>query len=121
MAKFPLQIAVYSDGADLEQMLDMTVGHDWRPPVVDTVATDGTGVDDLWAAIRSHQDAARASGRLERERAERVAVELRRILARRLIEAAEARADGEVFDALCAQVVAGEVDPWEAVDQLLPE
>jgi LAO/AO transport system kinase len=106
---------------DLEQMLDMTVGHDWRPPVVDTVATDGTGVEDLWAAITAHQEDARSSGRLERERADRVKVELRRILARRLIEAAEARADGEAFEALCDRVVAGEVDPWEAVDQLLPE
>ncbi|HYF45756.1 MAG TPA: methylmalonyl Co-A mutase-associated GTPase MeaB, partial [Acidimicrobiales bacterium] len=104
---------------DLEQMLDMTVGQDWRPPVVDTVATDGAGVDDLWAAVTAHQEAARASGRLERERAERVKVELRRILARRLIEEAERRADGEVFDRLCEQVVTGGVDPWEAVDQLL--
>jgi LAO/AO transport system kinase len=106
---------------DLEQMLDMTVGHDWRPPVVDTVATDGVGVDELWAAIRAHQEAAEASGRLAQDRADRVKVELRRILARRLIEQAEARADGDVFDALCAQVVDGRVDPWEAVDRLLAE
>jgi LAO/AO transport system kinase len=104
---------------DLEQMLDMTADRGWRPPVVDTVATDGTGVDDLWAAIRAHQEAAVASGRLAQERADRVKVEVRRILARRLVEAAEARADGDDFDALCAGIVAGELDPWEAVDQLL--
>ena len=97
------------------------MGRDWRPPVVDTVATEGTGVEDLWAAIGRHRDAAMASGRLAQERADRVKVELRRILARRLIEAAEAKADGEAFDALSARVVAGEVDPWEAVDQLLAE
>ena len=103
-------------------MLDMTVGQDWRPPIVDTVATDGTGVDDLWAAITAHQDDARASGRLERERADRVKVELRRILARRLIEAGRApRPTGRSFDALCDRVVAGEVDPWEAVDELLAD
>jgi len=106
---------------DLEQMLDMTVGQDWRPPIVDTVATEGTGVDDLWSAITAHQEAARASGRLEQERAERIKVELRRILARRLIEEAERRTDGEVFDRLCEQVVGGGVDPWEAVDRLLAD
>jgi LAO/AO transport system kinase len=106
---------------DLEQMLDMTVGRDWRPPVVDTVATEGTGVDDLWAAIVAHQDEARSSGALDRDRADRVRIEVRRILARRLIEAAEAKAEGEGFDALCADVVAGELDPWQAVDQLLGE
>ena len=106
---------------DLEQMLDMTMGRDWRPPVVDTVATEGTGVEDLWDAIGRHRDAAMASGRLAQERADRVKVELRRILARRLIEAAESKAEGEAFDALSARVVAGEVDPWEAVDLLLAE
>ncbi len=80
---------------DLEQMLDMSVHGDWRPPVVDTVATDGTGVADLWAAILAHRDAMIATGRLDRERAERVRVEVRRILARRLIEQAEARAVGD--------------------------
>jgi LAO/AO transport system kinase len=106
---------------DLEQMLDMTVGHDWRPPVVDTIATDGTGVPELWAAIEAHQAEQQASGRLERERAARVRVELRRILARRLIEEAEDRADGEGFEAACSAVGRGEIDPWEAVDRLLAE
>ena len=92
---------------DLEQMLDMSATGDWRPPVVDAVALDGTGVADLWAAILAHRDAMVASGRLDRDRADRVRVELRRILARRLIEQAEARAHGEAFDAVCAAVVAG--------------
>lgn len=104
---------------DLEGMLDMTVGSSWRPPVVDTVATDGTGVDDLWAAIVAHRDAQVASGRLAVERAARTRVELTRILARRLIEEAEARTEGEAFEAALAAVLAGAADPWEAVDGLL--
>ena len=106
---------------DLEQMLDMSAQGDWRPPVVDTVATDGTGVAHLWAAVLAHRDAMTANGRLDRERAERVRVEVRRILARRLIEQAEARAVGDAFDAACAAVVAGAVDPWEAADRLLAD
>jgi len=106
---------------DLEQMLDMSATGEWRPPVVDTVATDGTGVAELWATILAHRDAMVASGSLTRDRAHRVRIEVRRILARRLIEAAEARAQGEDFDAICATVVAGELDPWEAADRLLAE
>ncbi len=106
---------------DLEQMLDMSASRDWRPRVVDTVATEGTGVPDLWASILAHREAMTASGRLERERADRVRVEIRRILARRLIEQAEARASGDGFDRVCAAVVAGEVDPWEAADRLLAD
>ena len=106
---------------DLEQMLDMSATGNWRPPVVDTVATEGTGVDELWATVLAHRDAMAASGRLARDRADRVRIEVRRILARRLIEQAEARAAGEDFDAVCAAVVAGEMDPWEAADRLLAD
>jgi LAO/AO transport system kinase len=102
-------------------MLDMTGARDWRPPVIDTVATDGAGVTELWAAILAHQTAQAASGSLAIERADRVRIELSRILARRLLEQAEARTQGEGFDAVCAQVVAGEIDPWEAAERLLAD
>ncbi len=104
---------------DLEQMLDMSATGDWRPPVVDAVALDGTGVTELWTAVLAHRDAMVAGGHLARERAERVRVEIRRILARRLLEQAEARTAGDAFDAVCAAVVAGTIDPWEATDLLL--
>jgi GTPase len=105
---------------DLEQMLDMTSGRDWRPPIVDTVALEGTGVTDLWAAILAHRAELEATGELARDRADRVRIELRRILARRLIEQAEAAADGDAFEAACQAVIDGRVDPWEAADGLLP-
>ena len=40
---------------DLEQMLDLSALGDWRPPVVDTTATSGGGVEDLWAEIARHR------------------------------------------------------------------
>ena len=57
---------------------------DWRPPVVETVAADGEGVDELWAEVARHRaylvdgglPGARRAGRLERE--------LRRVLVARL-------------------------------------
>ena len=38
---------------DLAQMLDLGAARDWRPPIVRTVATDGEGVDELWARSAS--------------------------------------------------------------------
>lgn len=108
---------------DLEAMLDLTgafaVAGAWRPPVVDTSATEGTGVADLWAAVLAHRDHLVGSGRLDAERAARARVELARIVARRLLEEAEARSEGPAFDAALAEVVAGTLDPWEAADRLL--
>ena len=40
---------------DLEPMLDLTQLGEWRPPIVETVASTGDGVDDLWTAIGDHR------------------------------------------------------------------
>jgi LAO/AO transport system kinase len=39
---------------DLEYMLDLAPDGGWRPPIIRTVATDGTGLDQLLAAIDDH-------------------------------------------------------------------
>ncbi len=69
---------------DLEQMLDAGqargagIGPAWRPPVVPTVATDGTGIDGLWSATESHRDWLMATGDLERQRGLRMRHEIGR-------------------------------------------
>src|SRR5690348_10454562 len=40
---------------DLKAMLDMSAVKDWRPPVVETVATTGSGIDELWDALAEHR------------------------------------------------------------------
>ena len=39
---------------DLETMLAMGPHRAWQPPVVETVATEGTGLDGLWEHLRAH-------------------------------------------------------------------
>ena len=39
---------------DLETMIAMGPGRGWRPPVVETVATDARGLDQLWAQLEAH-------------------------------------------------------------------
>ena len=66
---------------DLEQMLDLARPGSWRPEIVDTTATAGDGVAELWAAVARHRDHLRSSGQLVARRADRLAQELRRVLA----------------------------------------
>ena len=40
---------------DLEVMLAMGPVRSWEPPVLETVATKGVGVDRLWRAVEAHQ------------------------------------------------------------------
>src|SRR3990170_1950541 len=49
---------------ELKQMLDMSDA-DWRPEVIETVATKGEGIDELWAAIEKHRAWQEEHGTLE--------------------------------------------------------
>jgi len=91
----------------------------WRPPIVSTVATTGEGVDELWLAIRRHQEWADATGARDERRAQRVTSELHRILAARLMARATEVGSGADFAALRADVLARRLDPWSAADRLL--
>jgi LAO/AO transport system kinase len=110
---------------DLEAMLALSgagrAGGGWRPPIVETVATTGLGVDALWAAVGSHREWAEESGEAERRRAERSASELRRILAARLLARATDLSDGSAFRRLLDDVLARRLDPWSAADRLLDD
>jgi LAO/AO transport system kinase len=105
---------------DLERMLDLTGVEGWRPPVVATVAAEGTGVDALWSAVDEHRRRLTGSGELERRRTARVADELTEIVAALLRERAKVAA-GEHLDRLAVAVAAREVDPWTAAEELLPD
>ena len=39
---------------DLETMIAMGPGRSWRPPVVETVATESRGLDELWEHLQAH-------------------------------------------------------------------
>ncbi|MEO5901538.1 MAG: methylmalonyl Co-A mutase-associated GTPase MeaB [Ilumatobacteraceae bacterium] len=106
--------------ADLEMMIDLADrAHDgWRPPVVNCVATNGTGIADVWDAVLAHRTAITTSGELDRRRAARRLDTLRRIVMRRLEQRAQ-DAVGAAWSEIESAVAAGTRDPWSASDDLL--
>lgn len=103
---------------DLEQMLDMSAPGPWRPPVVETVATEAKGVEQLWEEIGRHQGHLAADGSLERQRRLRLEREFRAVLGARI-----EREVGRILDSggpdLVEDVVEHRLDPYEAADRLL--
>jgi LAO/AO transport system kinase len=92
----------------------------WRIPVLATQAINGTGLPELWQAIREHHQASLASGELARRRSERRREEL---IARVEYEVrkrltAGARTDPELAHYFEA-VGAGTLDPHTASHQIL--
>ena len=106
---------------DLEQMLDLARPGAWRPEIVDTTATAGEGVGDLWAAVARHRAPPRGRGQLAARRSDRLAQELRRVLLARSEARIDELAAGEEFATAVKALAAGELDPYRAADRLLAE
>jgi LAO/AO transport system kinase len=104
---------------DLELMLELAGERDWRPPIVEAVATDGRGVDELWDAVLAHRRFLETDGRLDRRREARLRDELRAIVHERLGARVEDVCSGARFDELVAKVACHEIDPHAAADELL--
>src|SRR4051794_16136894 len=115
------------DGADatvrdLRHMLSTGERRDaeqWLPPIVKTVASRNEGIDELVAAIDKHRDWLGASGRLDAKRRLRAADEIEAIAGTALRDRMGDLRDGAVLDSLAARVVAGEIDPYAAADELV--
>jgi LAO/AO transport system kinase len=106
---------------DLESMLALGAHREHTPPILETVATTGAGVAELWAAIGDHRRHLEESGELERRRAARAEEELREVVAARLLEQAAALCAGRPWDEARAAVASRAADPWAAAEALLAE
>ncbi len=104
---------------DLEQMLEMSAPGDWRPPILETVAATGEGVDTLWSEIGRHQTYLDRAGLLERIRAERLRREFRRVLRARIEAEIDRLSALERFTELDDAVVEHRLDPYAAAEELL--
>jgi LAO/AO transport system kinase len=106
---------------DLRGMLEMGPGRDesWTPPVVVTSAAEGTGIDELWEAIRLHEAHLRSEGRLEARRRERFSFEIREIVGERLKAHLEEAAGPRVLEELTQEVLDRKLDPYSAAQELL--
>ncbi|MFC6973944.1 methylmalonyl Co-A mutase-associated GTPase MeaB [Halomicroarcula sp. GCM10025709] len=93
---------------------------DWDPPIVETVANRGDGVEAFLDALASHADYLDRSGRHEHQARERYAAEIRTLLredANGLLSAELDRRGG--LDGFVDDVVDRETDPYSVVDELL--
>jgi LAO/AO transport system kinase len=103
---------------ELDQMLDLGPRRPWRPPVIETVATEARGVDELWSALKAHRTHQEASGELERRRHGRIAREISDLAAER-VRARLERDSAAVLEDLVARVDRRELSPRAAAEGLL--
>ena len=102
--------------ADLNRMLDVGPARGWRPPVVTTIATDGTGLGELLTAIAAHRRHLTETGALHQSRRDRAVREIEAAVRAGLRRRAAIDRAG---DATLDRVVAREIDPWSAAESVI--
>jgi GTPase len=109
--------------ADLKTMLTLGGAEErrrrWKPPVLETVATAGTGVDKVWEACQQHRQVLDADERMGRSR-NRLREEVVEAVQRRIGEyvGEELSRDGSMESVLAA-VLRREIDPRAAAQQIV--
>jgi len=108
---------------DLEYMLDLgPAAHDpsrWRAPIVSTTATDGTGIEELAAAIEGHRSWMTEHGELERRRVHRLRDEVRSHAMALFADATDERLASAEGVALLDEVTRRRLTPAAAARTLL--
>ncbi|MGH2705602.1 MAG: methylmalonyl Co-A mutase-associated GTPase MeaB [Actinomycetota bacterium] len=102
----------------LEQSIALGPHTPWRPPLIETVATEGSGLESLWEAIAAHRAHLERSGELGTRRRRRIAQEIAGRCAASLRRRVELEGQ-DTLESLAERVAARELDPREAGRRLL--
>ncbi len=94
-------------------------GSVWKAPIVKTVASKGVGIDDLVAKIDEHWEWMNTSGQREQRRQRRAESEIEAITLEQVRERISDVRGGDALPELAKRVVAGEIDPYTAADELV--
>ncbi len=104
---------------ELKMALGLGPQSGWRPPVLTTIATTGSGVPDMLTAIADHRAYLNTTGGLLVRRRARWRREVVRIAEARLRAQYLERAMAARLEGLVDRVASGVLDPYAAAEQLL--
>jgi LAO/AO transport system kinase len=105
---------------DLEQMLDLGGAKEWRPLILETVATANTGTEELWEAVVAHRTFIE-SGRLDEHRRTRMRAELDKVITATVRSRIGALGHGAAYEEQIDALLSGTTDPYRAAETLLSE
>jgi LAO/AO transport system kinase len=100
----------------LDQTLEIPV---WLPPVQRTVATEGTGITELYQAITRHRLYLEESGEWQSRERERLQSELDALLQAALVTRWRQQVPGDIYQSMLGKLIQRSISPWQAVAALL--
>lgn len=95
---------------------------EWTPPIVETQALSGQGIDRLWESVREHRNWLGEDSRLEQRRRRSLELEVLSLAAARAAREVRARVDDDPrLRELLEQMHARELDPLTCTTRLFEE
>jgi LAO/AO transport system kinase len=113
------------DGAErvereIRAMQSLATRHDgWVPPVVKTVASAGSGTEDLAAAITSYEGYLQKENLALKKNVENWRERLIEMLRDAMLEQAQARMDGGSLERYAAEIAEHKRDPYTLVEEIV--
>ncbi|HEX8968765.1 MAG TPA: methylmalonyl Co-A mutase-associated GTPase MeaB, partial [Chloroflexota bacterium] len=104
---------------DLRAMLQLSAERAWPPPIVQTVATEGTGISGLVDRIEEHRLYLERSGAWHTRRADSARRQVRAIVEDRVQRRFEQLTAGEAWQQRFASIAARERDPYSVAEEVL--
>ncbi len=105
--------------SDLNGLIASLPAGQVRPDVLETVATSGQGIGELWESVSENLRQAEQSGELARRRSRRSARELVEVAQAMLKRQIDAATHTAMFADIQSGVVSGDLSVWEAASRLL--
>ena len=109
----------------LELVINRNTSHEgagksvWRPPILQTIALDGSGVPEVLEAVAAHREHLHASGLWARRERARVETELLNVLQQELLGRLLARVGEDEMQAWVERIAAREVNVYTVVQAIL--
>jgi len=91
----------------------------WTPPVLSTIATTGSGVEEVFQAILRHGDYLRQSGEWQKRDRIRLQTEMEALLQETLVTRWRSRVPLETYQTIIDQVLKRQISPLNAVSELV--
>lgn len=103
---------------DLEELVSLGKGNDWKPKIVKTVATEGSGVNDLIKAIEEHRRYLHLEKRMIDKRKAIAVNEIARIFEEKSRKRILNKLKDKKFENIIKQIVDRKISTYKAVEKL---
>lgn len=107
---------------ELAQMLDLNPNKDkgWNPPIIKTIAADGTGVDELIEKVNEHYEYLTNSGEITERRKTRIANEVMEVLMKNAENYVHRKLEENHFTSKkLDKILSREINPYDVVEEIL--